>query len=107
MRHESWSSVGGNGARSLIRALPRQPYDEPRIARLRLHIDLAAELLGHDAMHDLEPQARPRTLRLGGKKCVEDARQCLRGNAAAMVADAYHQPVRLGPRGDFDLAFQR
>src|SRR6516165_2777891 len=73
--------------------LARQPYDKPRVAWLRFHIDLSAEFLRDDAVHDLQPQPGARTLRLGGEERVEDARQSLRGDARAVIANAHHQPI--------------
>src|SRR5580658_380146 len=63
----------------------RQAHNEPRVSRLGLDLDCSAELLRHDAMHNLQPQPRSRSLRLGGKEGLEDVRKRLRRNPVAVI----------------------
>ena len=72
----------------------RQTHNKPRVAGFRFDVDCAAELLRHNPVNNLKAESGARSLRLGRKECLEDARQHLGWNARAVIRNAHRQPTR-------------
>src|SRR5947208_6220948 len=89
------------GSRRRLRRL-RRPRQEDResaaLPQLALDLDPAA-VLGDDPVRDREPKARPLPDRLGGEERLEDVRQVVARDAAALVRDRDAEVIRLGGAG--------
>ena len=89
--------------RSGCRSFDWQADDEARVAGLGLDVKLSGELLGDDAVNDLEAEAGAGSLRLSGEERLEDARKNIGWNPGAVIDDRDNKPIGLGPSGDFEF----
>src|SRR5207253_3371034 len=94
-------SPAPGGSRRRLRRLGR-PRQEDResaaLPHLALDFDPAA-VLGDDPVRDREPEARPLPDRLGREERLEDVRQVVARDAAALVRDRDAEVIRLGGAG--------
>ena len=67
--------------------LQRQQDDEPGVAGLGLHPQIAVVLLDDDPAGQIQPEPGALAERLGGEERVEDAADDVLGDARSVVAD--------------------